>query len=129
MKYTFLFIELLAGIKLKRENSAWSSLRLYILFIILGNFWMYSLFSIYGLVKIRQRCRLYTCKLVNCLCDFLGAGLYIKIGKMYRDMTDLLTRHLIKINICFNSEDSRVHTEVCIIYSSKNTNFHSYNSE
>ena len=36
----------------------------------------------------------------------------------------ILSRHLIQINICFKSEDSRVHSEICIIYcSSKKSEF------
>ena len=42
------------------------------------------LFPIYGLVKIRQTGQLYTCRLVNCLCDFFETGLYIDIGKQVK---------------------------------------------
>ena len=38
-------------------------------------------------------------------------------------MTKCIRLSNLKINICFKSEDSRVHSEICIIYSSKNSKF------
>ena len=41
-------------------------------------------FPIHGLVKRRQTHRLYICRLVNCMCDFFGAGQYIDFAKILR---------------------------------------------
>ena len=38
-------------------------------------------------------------------------------------MTKYIRLSNLKINICFKSKDSRVHSEICIIYSSKNSEF------
>ena len=42
-------------------------------------------FPIYGLVKIRQTCKLDICRLVNCWWDFFETGLYIDIGKHVKE--------------------------------------------
>ena len=48
-------------------------------------FGSFCAFPIYGLVKIRQTCKLDICRLVNCWWDFFGTGLYIDIGKHVKE--------------------------------------------
>lgn len=75
---------------------------------------------VFHICSCQNSTNVQTCKLSLW---FSRWGASYQIRKQFRERTNILTRHSIKIIICFKSYDSRMQSEMCKLYSSKNSEF------